>query len=164
MISLHNITDEIITLTVGDTFISLTLYYLNKAVERTSTTVSGHVDKLSELGVNCAKEVREALTADWKSNFKGICERMEQGEAYKTFKKNKDKEKWKTAEKYFNLKNILVIGIIVITFIGLYILAQFIDAKNGNNIWTDRYWNVGFSGILVTIITIVKNWITPSRK
>lgn len=164
MISLHNITDEIITLTVGDTFISLTLYYLNRAVERTSTTISGHVDKLSELGVNCEKEIREALTADWKSNFKGICEHMEQGEAYKTFKKNKDKEKWKNLEKYFNLKNIIIIVVIAIIFVGLYWLACYIDAKSGNSIWTDRYWNVGFSGVLVTVISVVKNWLTPSKK
>ena len=51
LVSLHNITEEVIALKVGTTFVSLSFDYLTTQVARTSSTTSGHVDKFSELGI-----------------------------------------------------------------------------------------------------------------
>lgn len=87
LVSLHNITDEIIALKVGTTFVSLSFDYLTTQVARTSSTTSGHVDKFSELGIEIDEQTRNYLTADWKSNIEGIREHMCESEAYKKLQK-----------------------------------------------------------------------------
>ena len=52
MISVHNITDDVIALKVGSTFVSLCFHYLDSGVIRTSSTISGHVDKFASLGID----------------------------------------------------------------------------------------------------------------
>lgn len=164
MISLHNITDQLITLKVGETFISVTFDYLKTPVQRTSTTVSGHVDKLASLGIICDQSAHDALTADWKSNFSGIRDRMENSRNYKEFVKKRKKSRWKQIRKYFNRQNLIafVIGIFVLLL--LYGGAYLIDLHNGDSVWRNRFWDVGFSGILLTILHSIRDFIPPSKK
>ena len=83
MISMHNITDQVIEVKVGETFVSLVFYYLKTPEVMKNTNVSGHVDKLSELGIQIKPETREYLTADWKMSLNGIREKLIKSEEYK---------------------------------------------------------------------------------
>jgi len=152
MVSLHNITDDIVVLKVGTTFASLSFDYLSTQVARTSATVSGHVDKFSELGIQIDEDTRRYLTEDWKSNIEGIRNKMIQTTEYKDYKSHIQKNMWKEVQKYINKRNIVAVFIVVILFFGLLALATWADKKNGTTVWVERFWNIGCSGLVGSLL------------
>lgn len=163
MISLHNITDEIVEMKVGETFLSVTFDYLDTSVTRTSSTISGHVDKLSEYGIVLDASSRDYLTADWKNSFAEVQKRMFNSENYVRYSAEQKREKWKAFCENINLGNFVRLGIIIAVLVLLYFIASYADSKSGTSIWTDRFWNVGLSGIVVTILNIVWNSMKGNR-
>lgn len=159
MISLHNITNDIIALEVGTTFVSVTFDYLKTSVERTSATVSGHVDKFSDLGIQIDTSTREYLTQDWKSNLDDIRYKMLETESYKEYKKHIRRNKWKNMKKYFSKRNIVAIVITIILFISLWALAAYADSFLEKPVWVERFWTIGCSGIIGSLIVGVYNAI-----
>lgn len=159
-ISLHNITDHIVALRVGTTFVSLTFDYLNTQVIRTSSTVSGHVDKFSELGIIIDESTRNFLTADWKSNITGIRNKMIESDSYKEYRAYIRKNTYKEIAKYINRRNIIVSAVVIAIFMCLLGIATYADTKVQNPIWVDRFWNVGCSGLigsgLITLFNFFK--------
>lgn len=155
MISVHNITDNVIALKVGSTFVSLCFHYLDSRVSRTSSTISGHVDKFASLGINIDEATSTYLTEDWKSDIKKIKNKMEMSDNYKQFKKQLQKQRCRDAFSRFTWIGVLK-SIIVLSFLFLiYYIAYRIDCKNGNSVWTERYLTIGCSGILIPIFTYV---------
>ena len=152
MISLHNTTNKPIALKCGDTFVSITLYYLKTPVERTSATVSGHVDKLSELGINVSKTTREYLTNDWKSNLPDIIKNMEKSREYIEFVSDRKKERKKSVLKIFNKKNIFLLIAYLAIFGIAFVISKKMDADNNSTIWVERFWNILSSSIIIPII------------
>ncbi len=152
LISLHNITDEIIALRVGSTFISLSFDYLTTQVIRTSTTVSGHIDKFAELGIKIDEQTRDYLTADWKSNIDGIRQKMSESDAYKAYKKQIKANMWKEFKKYVNRKNLLAVLFVAFVFLLLLYAASWADCRLENPVWVERFWNVGCSGLVGSIL------------
>lgn len=163
LVSLHNITEEVIALKVGTTFVSLSFDYLTTQVARTSSTTSGHVDKFSELGIEIDEQTRNYLTADWKSNIEGIREHMCESEAYKSYKKHMRQNSWKEIKKYVNKRNIITLVILVVVFCVLYFVAAYADHKAGTNIWVDRFWNVGCSGFVGSMLVGTYNFIKDKK-
>ena len=163
LIALHNITDEAIAIKVGSTFVSLSFDYLTTQVMRTSSTVSGHLDKFPELGININEETRSYLTADWKSNIEGIREKMCESEAYKDYKKHIRENSWKELKKYINKRNVVAVFVIAVVIIGIYFGAVMLDKKLESPIWVDRFWNVGFSGIIGSLIIALWNFIKDKK-
>lgn len=152
MISLHNITNDIVALPVGDTFVSLTFDYLTTQVVRTSATVSGHYDRLLEHGCTLTSEDKRFFEEDWKSNFGLIQEKMSESADFKEYKKKMKKGAWKEFRKYINKKNIIAICCVFALFFGLYFLARYIDDCYNQTTWVDRFWNIGCSGLLGTVL------------
>ncbi len=152
MVSLHNITDDVIALPVGSTFVSLTFDYLNTPVVRTSTTSSSHYDKLLEYGAKLSNEEKIYFTEDWKSNIIGVREKMLSLIEFKEHKKQQNKKVLKNIMQYFNKKNIIIVLIAAFIVFLLFLLACYLDKKNGNNFFVDKFINVGFSGFLGSII------------
>lgn len=148
MVSLHNITDEVIALKVGTTFASLSFDYLTTQVIRTSSTTSGHVDKFAELGIKINEETRKYLTEDWKSNIRGIRERMTNSKEYKEYKDLIKRNKWKEFRKYINKRNVIAVIATAAVFCGLWYAARFFDSRLAVKVWEDRFWNVGCSGLV----------------
>lgn len=159
MISLHNITDDIIALEVGSTFVSLTFDYLKTTVERTSSTVSGHVDKFSDLGIQIDTSTREYLTQDWKSNLDDIRYKMIESESYKEYKKYIRRNKWKNMKKYFSKRNIVAIIATITFFIVLLTVATYVDRFLEKPVWVERFWTIGCSGIVGSLIVGIYNTI-----
>ena len=162
LIALHNITDEAIAIKVGSTFVSLSFDYLTTQVMR-SSTVSGHLDKFPELGISINEETRSYLTADWKSNIEGIREKMCESEAYKDYKKHIRENSWKELKKYINKRNVVAVFVIAVVIIGIYFGAVMLDKKLESPIWVDRFWNVGFSGIIGSLIIALWNFIKDKK-
>ncbi len=163
LIALHNITDEAIAIKVGSTFVSLSFDYLTTQVMRTSATVSGHLDKFPELGISINEETRSYLTADWKSNIEGIREKMCESEAYKDYKKHIRENSWKELKKYISKRNVVAVFVIAVVIIGIYFGAVMLDKKLESPIWVDRFWNVGFSGIIGSLIIALWNFIKDKK-
>lgn len=163
LLSLHNVTDQVIALRVGDTCASLSFDYLSTQVARSSTTVSGHVDKFAELGVQIDEDTRKYLTDDWKANIEGIRMRMCESQEYKDYKKYIRTNIWKEFKKYVNKRNIIATLASVICVMILYCIASRYDAAHHTTIWVDRFWNVGFSGILGSFVISLWNFLKDKK-
>ena len=163
LIALHNITDDAIAIKVGATFVSLAFDYLTTQVVRTSATISGHLDKFPELGINVDEETRNYLTADWKSNIDDIRERMCESDAFIKYKKHIRANTWKEVKKYINKRNILAVVAVAAVIVGIYLYAVHLDRKLDNPIWVDRFWNIGFSGIIGSFVIALWNFIKDKK-
>ena len=64
-------------------FVSLVFFYLKTPDNTINTNMSGHVDKLAELGINIDQKTREYLTEDWKMSLDGIKYKMTRSNEYK---------------------------------------------------------------------------------
>lgn len=165
MLALHNTTDEVISLRVGETFVSLVFFYLDtpSAINKNSN-ISGHVDKLSELGVKIDKTTREYLTADWKLTVEGIRSKLLKDKSYLEYKKEIKEKGRKELLKYFSMRNILLALLIAIILVVLGFVAYAVDDKNKNIIWSERYWTVFISGIAVPLFLKVGTLFKKKRK
>lgn len=152
MISLHNITDDVIAIKVGTTCVSLAFDYLSTQVVRTSATVSGHVDKFAELGLNATEEDRVFLTADWKANVDEVREKMLKSDEYKEYRAHINKNIWQEVKKYINKRNIFAVLSVVLIFVALLCLATWADSKLASPVWVERFWNVGCSGFIGSLM------------
>lgn len=152
MISLHNITDDVIAIKVGTTCVSLAFDYLSTQVIRTSTTVSGHVDKFAELGLNVKEEDVSSITTDWKTNLEEIREKMIASQEYKDYRAHINKNIWQEIKKYINKRNVIAVMCVVAVFVLLLLAAKWADTKIENPVWVERFWNVGCSGLIGSLM------------
>ena len=163
LIALHNITDEPIAIKVGSTFVSLSFDYLTTQVRRTSSTTSGHLDKFSELGIQITEDIRNDLDADWKSDLDEIREKMCESNTYKDYKKHIRASAWKEFKKYINKRNFIAILIVVGVIFLIYKGAISLDNNLESPVWVDRFWNVGFSGILGSFVIALWKFIKDKK-
>lgn len=155
LIALHNISDDLITIKCGDSFVSVVFHYLDTSYEKNNPTVSGHTDKFAELGITLSSEESAELNADWKKQPTEIKHKLQESNEYKELQNIIKQQKKEKLKKYLNKKNILSVTFLLVILIGLGLLTFWLDTKNNNTVWGDRYWNVCLSGALVSIISIV---------
>ena len=151
-VPLHNPTDSIIELAVGDTFMSVVFNYLDTPLEERNATTGAHTDKFASLGIHASREVLEVLNQDWKRLHQTVVEKLKMDPAFLQFKQRLKRQK---RSKFFTKKNVLLVCIILIVMIVLGILAQFLDSRNGTNLWGDRYWSVLGAGLIVSIFQYI---------
>lgn len=163
LIALHNITDDALAIKVGSTFVSLAFDYLTTQVTRTSSTISGHLDKFPELGINVGEETRSFLTEDWKSNIDSIREKMCESDAYKNYKKHIRASTLKEFKKYVNKRNLIAILVVAVVIVLLYLGAVRLDNSLAQPVWVDRFWNIGFSGVLGSLVIALWNFIKDKK-
>lgn len=164
MLSLHNITNEVIVLRVGETFVSLIFYYLDTPSKCSkNTNMSGHVDKLSELGIKITQPTREYLTDDWKQTVDGIRKKMLDSDTYKLYEKERKKERKKIIFEYLNVRNFLtlvfILGVIVLLGVG----ANKMDIINETSVWSDRFWTTIIAGVFVPIFMKLGNFFNKKN-
>lgn len=163
LISLHNSTDKPIKLEVGKTIVSLVFHYLKTPIDRPNHTDNAHIDKMSSLGIILSCEETEELNKDWKRNLDDIRSKMKESNEYKKYKDKLKKKKYSEVKKYINWRNALIFFIIAIIVGGSYILCNYIDSQNKNAIWTNRFWDVGCSGIIVVIIQFILSFLKSKK-
>lgn len=163
LIAIHNVSNEALSIEVGKTFVSVVFNYLTTPIRINNPTRNGHLEKLSELGVQLNTEEREVLDEDWKSNTIRVREKLKEDMSFNQYQEVLKRKRCENLKKYLNKKNIYI-GLGIVLFIGIfYLLALFIDSKNNNSIWIDRFWNVGFSGVSVVIIASLIKLMKPSE-
>jgi len=152
MISLHNISDKIIELPVGETFVSLVFFYLKTPDNTINTNMSGHVDKLAELGINIDQKTREYLTEDWKMSLDGIKYKMTRSNEYKELVSKIKQEKYSKLKSYFNWQNALLIFAYIALSIIMVVFAKHFDNKYNTTVWSERAYTIIISGIILPLI------------
>lgn len=159
LIAVHNITAFPIYIEVDETFVSIIFHRLDTPLNSPNATKNGHLEKFSALGIKLSTEDLNFLNEDWKSNRIIVKEKMKEDPNFIKYRQKKLKRKFENLKKYLNLSNFILLIIIVPLFIGIHFIAVYFDKKNGNNDWTDRFWNVGFSGIFIYVLSLIKTFI-----
>lgn len=157
LIAIHNTSNHLIVLSVGESFVSVVFYYLQTPCPDSNPTTSGHTDKFSTLGLEVSEAQLRELTQDWKKQYKEVQKRMCQSKEFRKLQEDLRSQKWKSFKKFFRIRNLIIMLVAVIMLVALYALAYYLDTKNGQTVWVERYFSVGFSGIFVAIITILWN-------
>lgn len=152
LIAFHNVSNELLVLSVGESFVSVVFHYLKTPFTYANPTTSGHTDKFSSLGLEVNERELAELNQDWKKKFEEVQKRMRQTEAFQDLQRELKDLKRKRFKQYFCKRNIIICVVTLAAFVLLYYLAAYIDQKRGVSIWVDRYWNVGFSGFFVTAL------------
>lgn len=151
-VPLHNPTDHVIVLSVGDTFMSVVFNYLDTPMQEMNATIGGHTDKFSTLGIHATQEETSKLNEDWKRSHQEICKKMKNDAKYIEFRHQMRKQ-W-----FFSLfsKRRLLVGVIIaVVCVGLALMAGYVDKIHGNTIWSDRYWTVMAAGVVMYILQLI---------
>lgn len=147
LIALHNVSENLVILNVGETIVSVVFYYLKTRYKKINPTVSGHTDKFSELKIDATADDLEVLNADWKKQFDSVNEKMTSSVEYKKLKRDLQDLNTKRFVGFFNKKNIILILAMLILSVLIYRTAVWCDNVNNTNVWTDRYWTIFIASI-----------------
>ena len=164
LIAIHNTSEKLLSIKEGESFVSVVFYYLNTPYSQSNPTVSGHTDKFTQFGITLSEEEAHELNADWKKNFQDVCDKMQSSEQYQNYKKTIQRQKKRAYLQFFTWKNGLYVLLSVVFISLIYIGASYLDKKNGGSIWRDRFYNVGFSGGFIVLISAVFNLIKRNSK
>lgn len=157
LLAIHNVSEDLVVLNVGESFVSVVFHYLTTPFTFSNPTTSGHTDKFSALGLDVSEEELEILNQDWKKKFEEVQKKMCQSKDFQKLKKELEAQKWKSFKKFFCKRNLIIMVIAIVALVGLYVLANYLDKISGKTVWVERYFSVGFSGIFVTIFTMIMN-------
>lgn len=162
LIAIHNITDCPIILPVGETFVSIAFYKLDRISGNHNSNISGHIDKLSELKINIDESTRAYLLEDWKTSIETVREKLCESKEYKDFMKKQLKRRIKSLMRFINIKNVLILLFMISITIAFYFLAGYLDKVNKTGIWIERFWTLFIAGILVPFFSLIINLFKKS--
>lgn len=162
LVALHNHSADVIALPVGKSFVSVVFHYLDTPMTEKNPTVSGHLDKMAELGINLTEEDREELGADWRTKFESVRDKMMGTREYRLFIEKKKREKTQSIKKYLNKRNLLI-ALALIILNGFLIAAAFLlNSLFSTDFWTTICWNIIGAGVFATIISRMINMFKAS--
>lgn len=159
LIALHNITDEVILLDVGKSFVSIVFHYLKTPIYSINPTMSGHLDKFAELGIQLDSDERDFLTEDWKCDKVAVYQKMQQDKHYTEYIKQLKKEKRKQLMQFVSFGNFVRIMLILLILSVLLYSA----VKSNNEYLRNLCVDVFGTGVLVAVITQIVRGIKPKR-
>lgn len=128
LVPLHNVTDKVITIKEGESFISVIFYMLKTKNMESNPTVSSHVDKFSSFGIKLSEDEEKILNSDDEKSFKSIQMKMKKSNEYQEFK---EENKWKIIS-FFSLRNILKLFFSLVVFVLMIKLVLYFDSTIGN--------------------------------
>ncbi|WP_435234500.1 dCTP deaminase domain-containing protein [Psychromonas sp. PT13] len=148
LIAVHNISDEIKHINVGDTFASIVFHKLDTPIIGQNATVNAHLDKFSSFGI---LEDISKISEDWKTRVNEISDRMKQSGSYKTFKKKIWRYRISAAKSYLNIGNVIVLVLMLSIFLSPNILVflskhQYIEAQTVTS-YHSFFYNIALSGV-----------------
>ena len=162
MIALHNITDKPIQLSTESTFASMIFYKLNSSVlDNKNSNMTGHVDKLSELGIKVQSDTRKYLTEDWKQSLEGIRDKMSNDNEFIKYKEELKKKRQPRFKKYINAHNIFLALILLGIVLFLFWVVTYIDKRNNDTFWRGVYCPIVAS---VFILPLGENILKSFKK
>lgn len=158
LIAIHNISDEILKIRVGDSFVSVVFHYLDSPINASNPTVSGHLDKMAQLGINLNSYESSKLSEDWRKKKEEVREKMINSNPYKRYLNSKKINLFTSIRQYFNKTNLIIIIILTIIVVGSLLLCLHYDKQNNNRAYLEQWWDIFKQGIIITIIiTLLTN-------
>lgn len=150
LLAIHNITETPIKINVGSTFVSVVFHRLETSLKSKNSTVGGHLEKFSELGIRLSSDDRIFLSEDWKSSVEEITEKMKSDKNFIKYKSIIKQNMYERYINYINKRNIIVL----VVFIGIIITPYILYSRSQvqNQLIKDiikYYYQVGLSGIAV---------------
>lgn len=148
-VPLINATDELIEISVDETFFTVVFNHLDTPIDDGNVTTGGHTDKFSSLHIYASQEQLNLLNEDWKRSHKTVLSKMKQDETYSSFRHSLRVNKIKS---FFSKNNLLFAVCLLVIFLLLGLLANYVDSVNGTEVWTNRFWSVFGAGVVVFIL------------
>ena len=127
LVPLHNITDNVITINPGDSFVSVIFYKLKTKYLPDNPTATAHIDKFSVFGIKLNDDEDKILNSDDEKNKKLIKTQMIKSQEYKNLKKE---NKFKLKE-HLTKSNICKTIFLLLFFLGIIFLGFILDDKIG---------------------------------
>lgn len=153
LVTVQNLSENIIVLCVGATFVAITFFYLKTAApDSLLGAPGGRFEILLEGNISVSAEAKNYLSEQWKNSTDEIRKKMEQSKEFIRFMREEKKRKYKKAIGYLSKRNIGIVSLAFGFLALIYFIAYRIDRSSGSTIWTDRFWDVGCSGLIVTIV------------
>lgn len=152
LIALHNVSDEIKFINVGDTFVSVVFHKLDTPITEKNPTVNAHLDKFSQFGI---QEGITDINEDWKTNIREVSDKMKQSDSYKAFMKKVGRYRFSRIKSYLSWQNFLVIMLMVSLILSPLILEflsskQLVASQTAESYRT-FFYNIGLSGVVVVV-------------
>lgn len=66
-------------------------------------------------------------------------------------------------EKYINKRNIIAVNVVIALVGRIYLGAVQADKRIEVPVWVDRFWNIGFSGIIGSLVIALFNFIIDKK-
>lgn len=156
LVSIQNSGKNVILLLVGEVFTAITFFELNTAVPKSLKGANGsRFEILVQCGIHVSEEAKVYLSEQWKNNPDEISRKMQESSEYRQLMKNVKRRKIHSLLEYLNFRNIMILLLVIVIIVGGYGGAYLMDSHTGTRIWRDRFWNVGFSGIICSVIFFV---------
>ena len=152
LIAIHNISDEILKIKVGESFVSVVFHYLDSSMKEINPTVSGHLDKMAQLGIHLTPYESSELSKDWRKKKEVVKEKMMNSNSYRNYKNSQKNKLISTITQYINKQNIAIVILLAIIIIGSLSLCIYIDKQNKNNSLLMQWWDIFKEGVIITII------------
>lgn len=152
LIAIHNITNEVLKIQVGDSFVSVVFHYLNTAMEDNNPTVSGHLDKMAQLGIHLNSIESAELGEDWRKKPNEVREKMLASEPYRQFIYSKKSTFLTTLKQYINKENIIIVIFLIVIVLGSFFLCDTLDARRDSSEFTEKWWDTIKDGLVITIL------------
>lgn len=156
LVAVHSISQTPILLPINSVFAAITFFYLHREVSESLRGAAGsRFEILNSAGIFLSEREKNFLSAQWKNDADEIKSKMISDPIYKDFIKNEKRKTFEGIKKYFNVQNVLVLLSMLLFLFLTYKMAQFVDTSTNQNIWVDRFWNVGCSGIIICILGVL---------
>ena len=152
LITVHNHSDQPLRIKVGESFVSLTLHYLDSISTYKNTNESGQITLLQHLNIHLSDEELSKLKEEWRSNPEKLKMKMLADASFTSFKIRREEEE-KDKRRITWKKIMLIIKIYWIPLIILFALGvvfYFIGETAFK--W---YITVGLSGTIAAVFSII---------
>lgn len=152
LIALHNVSDEIKFINVGDTFVSVVFHKLDTPITDKNPTVNAHLDKFSQFGI---QEDTSKINEDWKTNIRDVSDKMKQSDSYRSFMQKVGRYRFSRIKSYLSWPNFFVLMLMVSLILSPFILEflsskQFVASQTADS-YRNFFYNIGLSGVVVVI-------------
>ncbi|HCT64809.1 MAG TPA: deoxycytidine triphosphate deaminase [Lachnospiraceae bacterium] len=173
LIAIHNHSDEEYRMAIGQSFVSLVLYYNNTKATYKNTNKAGQLDVLIESKITPTNEEMNQLKEEWRSNTDKLKDKMLNSNDYRDLECNRkinlEKEKDMKRKSWPHKFKIMIAHISpIIIFVSIAILVYLFEVKNskGDRPVFNYITQIGLSGFAVYLypkaVDYIKNKVERS--
>ena len=150
LIAIHNHSDEICKIKVGETFASLIFYYLNSNTTTGNTNTAGQTEVLKGLKIN-QDQIPSELEAEWRKDPSEIIKKCNQKEELDKLRNMRKK----FGKPFYKNKICILIAFPVL----IILIGVVLNKLQLNSDILKWYTSVGLSGVVATYFSFFVNYL-----